>query len=211
MLAENTEWMRSTNERVNKKDYQRRIVMKRHPIILRKESTALLIIDLQEKILPVIRNIDSVIENTQKLIKGFKQLQLPIYFTEQYPKGLGPTSGKILAELEGYNAIQKMSFSCFGAEDLFQELRTKKLHQIVVTGVESHVCVQQTVLDLLANDFQVNVAADAISSRRESDYIIALDRMRTLGAEITTSESILFELLEICGTPEFKAISKIVK
>lgn len=185
--------------------------MKRHPIILKKESTALLIIDLQEKILPVIRNIDSVIENTQKLIKGFKQLQLPIYFTEQYPKGLGSTSGKILSELEGYKAIQKMSFSCFGAEDLFQELRTKKLHQIVVTGVESHVCVQQTVLDLLANDFQVNVAADAISSRRESDYIIALDRMRTLGAEITTSESILFELLEICGTPEFKAISKIVK
>lgn len=185
--------------------------MKRNPIILKKESTALLIIDLQEKILPVIRNIDSVLDNAIKLIKGFKTLNLPIYFTEQYPKGLGPTSQKILSELQGYHAIQKMSFSCFGAEELFNELKSKKLHQIVIAGVESHVCVQQTVLDLLANDFQVNVAADAVSSRREFDFLIALDRMRTLGAEITTTESILFELLEVCGTPEFKEISKIVK
>ena len=185
--------------------------MKRHPIILKKETSALLIIDLQEKILPVIRNVDIVIENTIKLIKGFKTLNLPIYFTEQYPKGLGPTSSKILSEIKGYYAIQKMSFSCFGAEDLFTELRSKKLHQIIISGVESHVCVQQTVLDLLANDFQVNVAADAVSSRREFDFQIALDRMRTLGAEITTTESILFELLEVCGTPEFKEISRIVK
>lgn len=185
--------------------------MKRHPIILKKETSALLIIDLQEKILPVIRNVDIVIENTIKLIKGFKALNLPIYFTEQYPKGLGPTSSKFLSELKGYNAIQKMSFSCFGAEDLFTELRSKKLHQIIISGVESHVCVQQTVLDLLANDFQVNVAADAVSSRREFDFQIALDRMRALGAEITTTESILFELLEVCGTPEFKEISRIVK
>ncbi|MCX8107149.1 MAG: hydrolase [Ignavibacterium album] len=185
--------------------------MKRNPIILKKEFSALLIIDLQEKILPVIRNSDNVVENTIKLIKGFKTLRLPIYFTEQYPKGLGPTSSRILSELDSYHAIQKMSFSCFGAENLFNEFKQKKLSQIIICGVESHVCVQQTVLDLLANDFQVNVAADAVSSRREFDFQIALERMRTLGAEITTTESILFELLEICGTPEFKEISKIVK
>jgi nicotinamidase-related amidase len=185
--------------------------MKRNPIILRKESTALLIIDLQERILPVIRNYESVLDNTVKLIKGFRTLHLPIYFTEQYPKGLGPTSQIILNELEGYSAIQKMSFSCSGAGNLFDELHKKKLSQIVVCGVESHVCVQQTVLDLIANDFQVDVSADAVSSRKEVDYNIALDRMRTLGAEITTTESILFELLEVCGTPEFKDISKIVK
>ncbi len=185
--------------------------MKRNPIILKKEFSALLIIDLQEKILPVIRNSDNVVENTIKLIKGFKTLRLPIYFTEQYPKGLGPTSSRILSELDGYHAIQKMSFSCFAAENLFHEFKQKKLSQIIICGVESHVCVQQTVLDLLANDFQVNVAADAVSSRREFDFHIALERMRTLGAEITTTESILFELLEVCGTPEFKEISKIVK
>ncbi|MCJ7554532.1 MAG: hydrolase [Ignavibacteriaceae bacterium] len=185
--------------------------MKRNPIILKKETTALLIIDLQERILPVIKNYEMVLENTIKLIKGFKILQLPIYFTEQYPKGLGPTSKKVLDELEGYSAIQKMSFSCSGAEDLFDELHKKKLSQIVVCGVESHVCVQQTVLDLIANNFQVNLAADAVSSRKEIDYTTALQRMLTLGAEITTTESILFELLEVCGTPEFKEVSKIVK
>ena len=185
--------------------------MKRNPIILKKETTALLIIDLQERILPVIRNYELVLENTIKLIKGFKILQLPIYFTEQYPKGLGPTSKKVLDELEGYTAIHKMSFSCSGASDLFDELRKKKLSQIVVCGVESHVCVQQTVLDLIANNFQVNLAADAVSSRKEIDYTTALQRMLTLGAEVTTTESILFELLEVCGTPEFKEVSKIVK
>lgn len=185
--------------------------MKRNPIILKKETTALLIIDLQERILHVIRNYEIVLENTIKLIKGFKVLQLPIYYTEQYPKGLGPTSQKILNELEGYTAYQKMSFSCSGAENLFDELHKKKLTQIIVCGVESHVCVQQTVLDLIVNNFQVDIAADAVSSRKEIDYKIALDRMRTLGAEVTTTESILFELLEVCGTPQFKEVSKIVK
>ena len=185
--------------------------MKRNTIILKKETTALLIIDLQERILPVIRNYETVLENTVKLIRGFKVLQLPIYFTEQYPKGLGPTSQLILNELEGYTAYQKMSFSCSGAENLFDGFHKNKLSQIVVTGVESHVCVQQTVLDLIANNYQVNLAADAVSSRREIDYNIALQRMATLGAEVTTTESILFELLEVCGTPEFKEVSKIVK
>lgn len=185
--------------------------MKRNPIILKKETTALLIIDVQERILPVIRNYETVLENTVKLIKGFKAMQLPIYFTEQYPKGLGPTSKIILDELQGYSVIQKMSFSCFGADNLLEEFHKKKLSQIVVTGIESHVCVQQTVLDLITNEYQVNLAADAVSSRKEIDYNIALDRMRTLGAEVTTTESILFELLEVCGTPIFKEVSKIVK
>jgi nicotinamidase-related amidase len=185
--------------------------MRRHPLILKKESSVLLIVDLQERILPVIRDVETVLENTVKLIKGFKAMQLPIYFTEQYPKGLGPTSQKILDELEGYSAFNKMSFSCSGAENLFEEFYKKKLSQIVVCGVESHVCVQQTVLDLLANNFQVNLTADAVSSRKETDYTIALQRMKTLGAQVTTTESVLFELLEVCGTPEFKAISKIVK
>ena len=104
-----------------------------------------------------------------------------------------------------------MSFSCSGAENLFDEFHKKKLSQIVVCGVESHVCVQQTVLDLIANNHQVNLVADAVSSRKEIDYKIALERMRTLGAEVTTTESILFELLEVCDTPDFKEVSKIVK
>lgn len=185
--------------------------MKRYTKILKKENTALLIIDIQDRILSVIHEHERVVENTLKLIKGFKAMNLPIYYTEQYPKGLGPTTSDLLAELEGNDAIQKMSFSCHGAGDLFNEFVEKGYTQIVVAGVESHVCVQQTVLDLLANDIQVNLAADAVSSRRILDYNAALDRMRGNGAEVTTAESILFELLEVCGTDVFKAVSKIVR
>lgn len=185
--------------------------MLRNKKILQREKTALLIIDIQERILPVIHNIENVIQNTLKLINGFKILSIPIYFTEQYPKGLGQTEKRIKEALESSEAIQKMSFSCSGAGNLFAELKEKNISQVVVCGIESHVCVQQTVLDLIANDFQVDVAADAISSRKQFDYEIALQRMRTNGAEVTTTESILFELLNVCGTDEFKAVSKLVK
>lgn len=185
--------------------------MLRNKKILQREKTALLIIDIQERILPVIHNIENVVQNTLKLINGFKILSIPIYFTEQYPKGLGQTEKRIKEALESSEAIQKMSFSCSGAGNLFAELKEKNISQVVVCGIESHVCVQQTVLDLIANDFQVDVAADAISSRKQFDYEIALQRMRTNGAEVTTTESILFELLNVCGTDEFKAVSKLVK
>jgi isochorismate hydrolase len=185
--------------------------VKRFNKLLKPEKTALLIIDIQERILPVISNYQSVVENTLKLIKGFKVLELPIYFTEQYPKGLGPTTRSILDELVDLKPFDKMSFSCSGAGGLFDEFKKKNLSQIVVCGIESHVCVQQTVLDLIENKFQVNLAADAVSSRKEIDYNTALDRMRHHGTEVTTTESILFELLNVCGTPQFKDISKIVK
>ena len=185
--------------------------VKRFRKLLKPQQTALLIVDIQEKILPVIHNNQMVVQNTLKLIKGFKVLGLPIYYTEQYPKGLGSTVSSIKQEMEDLKPFDKMSFSCSGAGNLFQEFKSKNLSQIVVCGIESHVCVQQTVLDLIENNLQVNLAADAVSSRKETDYQIALDRMRNQGAEVTTSESILFELLNVCGTPQFKEISKIVK
>ena len=185
--------------------------VKRFNKLLSSEKTALLIIDIQERILPVINNHERVVDNTIKLIKGFKVLGLPIFFTEQYPKGLGPTSKSIVKELGDLKPFDKMSFSCSGAGKLFEEFASKGLSQIVVCGIESHVCVQQTVLDLIENGIQVNLAADAVSSRKEIDYKTALDRMRSHGTEVTTTESILFELLNVCGTPEFKTVSKIVK
>jgi len=185
--------------------------IKRFDKLLSIEKTTLLIIDIQERILPVIHQSNIVVENTIKLIKGFNVLGLPIYYTEQYPKGLGKTVSSIKDELENREAFQKLSFSCSGAADLFNELERKNLSQVVVCGIESHVCVQQTVLDLLANKFQVNLAADAISSRKIKDYEIALSRMEKSGAEVTTAEAILFELLNVCGTDKFKQISRIVK
>ena len=185
--------------------------IKRFEKLLTTDKTALLIIDIQERIIRVINEYETVVENTIKLIKGFKALGIPIYYTEQYPKGLGPTVESIQNELEGNDAIQKLTFSCSGAGDLFSELKKNGISQVVVCGVESHVCVQQTVLDLLANDFQVNLAADAVSSRRVKDYEISFSRMRQHCAEVTTTEAILFELLNVCGTDVFKQISKIVK
>lgn len=186
-------------------------IIKRNEKILLRDNTALLIIDIQEKILSVMHNPKMVIDNTLKIIKGFKKLNLPIFYTEQYPKGLGPTAASILKELEGLSAIQKMTFSCYGADNLFQRLRDNEANQVVVAGIEAHVCVQQTVLDLISNNFQVDVLANATSSRKEIDYHFALQRMSKHGAEITTVESVLFELLNECGTDEFKSISKIIK
>lgn len=185
--------------------------MKRHPQILSKEKTALLVIDVQQRILPVINDWEIVVANTLKLINGFRVMNVPIYYTEQYPKGLGGTETRIKEALGEAVLFDKLSFSCFGAGNLFEELKNRGVQQMVVCGIESHVCVQQTVLDLLANGFQVDLAADAVSSRRKFDYETALNRMQANGAEVTTTESILFELLNVCGTDEFKAVSKLVK
>lgn len=185
--------------------------MKKHPKILQIEKTALLVIDIQERILPVIFEYERVVENALKLINGFKILKVPIYFTEQYPKGLGPTETKIKLALGEINTIQKMTFSCIGSDNMFDDLKSREIGQVVVCGIESHVCVLQTVLDLIANDFQVHVVSDAVSSRRKFDYEMALRRMKNNGAELTLTESALFELLNVCGTDEFKAISKLVK
>jgi isochorismate hydrolase len=184
--------------------------MKRNPQILDRTKTALLVIDLQEKLIPAMMDGEFVIQNAIKLIEGCKILNVPIYCTEQYPKGLGSTDLRIKNLLPS-ETISKMSFSCIGAGDLFEQMKHSNIKQVIVCGVESHVCVQQTVLDLLANDFQVDVAADAVSSRKIIDYEISLQRMRANGAEVTTTESVLFELLNVCGTNEFKTISKLVK
>lgn len=185
--------------------------MKKHERVLSRQKSALLVIDIQERILPVIFEYERVVQNSIKLIKGFKILELPVYYTEQYPKGLGPTTSAVKEVLNESIAIEKMSFSCSGAPGLFEELKKKKIEQVVLCGIESHVCVLQTTLDLLSNGFQVHVASDAVSSRRKFDYDIALQRMNSNNAEITLTESVLFELLEVCGTDQFKTISKLVK
>jgi nicotinamidase-related amidase len=185
--------------------------MNRHEKIFQRENSALLVIDIQEKILPVIFEFERVIENSLKLINGFKILNVPIYFTEQYPKGLGPTESRVKAALNGLTLYEKMSFSCIGAEGLFEKFKNQNIKKVVLCGIESHVCVFQSSLDLIANGFQVYIAADAVSSRRKFDYEIALERMRKHGVEISLTESILFEMLNVCGTDEFKAVSKLVK
>jgi len=182
----------------------------KHPQILVQNKSALLVIDIQERIYKVMRKYEQLIENVVKLIKGAKIISIPIYFTEQYPKGLGETIQQIKAELNG-KAFQKVTFSCFGAENLFDQLKEKGINQIIVCGIESHVCVQQTVLDLLANDFQVNIPINAVSSRYKIDYKTALKRMAKNGAQLTTVEAVLFELLQVSGNTTFKKVSSLIK
>ncbi len=177
--------------------------------LLSRTDSKLLVVDVQEKLLPHILAADTMIENCRRLIQGAQILGVPVEATEQYPKGLGGTTPR-LAEL--LNDIpEKLRFSCAdvlnwgGAAE-----QTDDRHKVVVCGIEAHVCVQQTVLDLIAHGFQVYVPADAIASRHKIDWKIALDRMSNSGATVTTTESILFEWCEAAGSPEFKQISKLV-
>jgi hypothetical protein len=150
-----------------------------------------------------------LIQNTVSLIKRFRVLGSQIFVTEQYPKGFGTTENRIKDTLGNITPFQNMGFSCAGAGDLFAIMHYRKVKYVVITGIETHVCIQQTALDLLASGFQVSLAVDACSSRKEIDHNVALNRMRAEGVIITTTEAILFEMLNVCTTDEFKKIVKL--
>jgi nicotinamidase-related amidase len=182
----------------------------RHPDLLSRHSSRLLIVDMQAKILPRIHEGGARIQTCRRLIQGAKILGVPVFATEQYPQGLGETVPE-LAELLPPRPT-KLKFSSFEALSWgMAGEQADNRFQIVVTGIEAHVCVLQSVLDLLTAGYGVFVPADAVSSRRASDAQIALSRMASAGATIVTSESVLFEWCEVAGTPEFKEISRLVK
>ncbi len=183
----------------------------RHSNLLRRDHTLLTIIDFQTKLLNLIFEKQRVLSSCSKLIRAAKILEIPMIMTEQYPKGMGPTDPEISKLLEDTRAIEKLHFSCCGVEDFNKKIKGLSKKQIVVIGIEAHVCVLQTVHDLLHQGYFVYVPYDGVSSRKESDYRNALDRMRQAGAVIGSVESAIFELLEKAGTPLFKKISKIIK
>ncbi|MCI0514476.1 isochorismatase family protein [candidate division KSB1 bacterium] len=186
--------------------------IKRHPALVHREKVGLLIIDIQNRVNQVVQAPSAVLQNTLKLIKGFQILQRPIWVTEQYPQGLGPTNTEILAALPPtVTPRAKIDFSCCGDALLLDELSQQHISQLVLTGVESHVCVFQSAMDLHANGFQVFLPVDAVSSRREQDWRTAMERASRVGIITTTTEAVLFEMLARAGSDEFRAISKIVK
>lgn len=185
--------------------------MNRHKTTLQQEATGLLIIDIQQRISAVMKYRKRVVANVVKLIQGFQILKLPIFITEQYRKGLGPTEQPILDLINESAIVEKIHFSCCAATPLMNQIRKQNIQQIVVCGIETHVCVLQTSLDLLAEGFQVHLALDAISSRTKLDHMTAIDRMMQAGIIPTTTESALFELLVRAGSPEFKQISQLIK
>ncbi len=177
--------------------------------LMSRDDTALLVIDMQERLLPTIRNAARVIWNCGRLIDGARILNMPVAGTEQYPKGLGPTVPELAQRLG--KLPEKTMFSCRECESVFQKLLDAGRRRLLICGIEAHVCVQQTVYDLLAAGWQAYLAVDAIGSRTEQDYRIALDRMRSAGAVLTTTEAALFEWCGRAGTPEFKSISQLVR
>jgi len=176
-----------------------------------KEHSAALIIDIQERLFPFIFENEKLINNLTILIEGLKALTIPILVTEQYVKGLGPTVAPIAAHLEGIKRTEKLCFSCWDEPRIAEAIAIAGKDNIIIAGIESHVCVLQTVIDLNHNGYHPVVVEDCISSRRENDKRMALERMRFEGAIITTYESVLFELLRYSGTDQFKAISRLVK
>lgn len=178
---------------------------------IRRDQSVLLVVDIQERLLPVIEGGQALLAAAGRLVRAAELFEIPILCTEQYPRGLGPTVEPLRSLLGSQRIREKVAFSCCGAEGLPAEVAGLGRPQVVVVGIEAHVCVQQTVLDLLGAGYRSYVAADAVSSRYPLDRDIAFERMRQAGAVITTSESVMFEWLEVAGTAEFKQISRIVK
>jgi nicotinamidase-related amidase len=183
----------------------------RHPSLLRKDDALLVIIDIQTKLLNVIFEKERLVSACRKLIQAVRLLEVPVVMTEQYPKGMGTTDPQILEVVDALGVVEKLSFSCCGIEDFNKRIAGLGRRQIVVIGIEAHVCVLQTVHDLLHQGYFVYVPYDAVSSRKEDDYSNALNRMRKAGAVIGSVESAVFELLEKAGTPVFKRVSKLIK
>jgi nicotinamidase-related amidase len=181
----------------------------RSPQLMSRHDTALLVVDVQQKLLAHIAGHRRVAWNTRRLIDGAHILGMQVLATEQYPQGLGPTLPE-LAERLG-DIPSKLRFSCGGCAKVFEGLPERGIHKLLVVGIEAHVCVQQTVFDLMTHGFAVFVGADAVGSRYALDYELALRRMESAGATLTSTEAALFEWCEEAGTPEFKRVSALVK
>jgi nicotinamidase-related amidase len=182
----------------------------RHPHLLNRSDSAVIVVDVQPRLLAVIPDGDQVVGNIAKLLEGARVLGVPTVATEQYPEKLGNTLEQLSEHLQ-LPAAAKLRFSMAGCQGVVAELQQLGVTQVVLVGIETHVCVLQSALDLLGAGFDVYVAADAVSSRKEIDREIGLQRMSAQGISLITTEMALFEWCEEAGTDEFRAISTIVR
>jgi len=176
---------------------------------LSSKVNALIIIDIQEKIIRPIFNKDSIIKNIKKLINAYQILEENIFISEQNPLKLGVTISE-LSPIAGFRKFEKMEFSLAKLEDFLKELKDKKITNLIICGIETHICIQQTALDCLKKGFEVILVSDAMSSRNRVDHEIALQRMIQKGAILTTTESIIFELCKTADRKEFQEIRNII-
>ncbi|MCE5195070.1 MAG: hydrolase [Nitrospiraceae bacterium] len=183
----------------------------KHKFFINKENAIIVIVDIQEKLVQAMKEKDKVVNNCSHLIECGRIQCIPIVVTEQYSKGLGPTISELKDILPIYNPIEKITFDCCGENFFNEALSALKRKKIILTGMETHVCVLQTCLSLIKNGFDVHIVKDAVCSRTKDNFKTAIEIMRNAGAVITCTETVLFQLLEKAGTEEFKAIAKKIK
>jgi nicotinamidase-related amidase len=180
-----------------------------HATQMSATDTGLLVIDVQEKLVPVVADAAALVRNVAFLIDGARLLNMTVQATEQYPRGLGPTVPELAARLP--ERPDKVAFSCCAIPAVVEAFHRGARPKVVLAGIETHVCVLHTALDLLALDFHVYVPVDAVSSRSRLDHDVALRRLEQAGAVLTTSEACLFEWVGGAGHPQFKAVSRLVQ
>jgi len=179
--------------------------------VLKKEDAVLLIVDIQERLAVIMKEKDKVVKNCQHLIELAKMQGIPVVVTEQYPKGLGRTLPELQSAVPNYKPIEKTAFNCCGEPAFVTEIKKLGKKQIIMTGMETHICVLQTTIGLLQEGITIHVVQDAMCSRTKENWKTGIAFMRDAGAVITCTETVLFQLLKVAGTEEFKKISQRIK
>lgn len=180
-------------------------------MLIDRSQSLLLVVDIQEKLAPAIHEGAAAIANNRRLLAGARRLGIPVMVSEQYVRGLGPTVAELLPLPAGTERFEKLHFSCTREPGFLERLATTDRRQIIVTGMETHVCVLQTVLGLLEAGYTVFLVEDAASSRTPANRAAAIARMRDAGARIVTTEMVLFEWLQKAGTDDFRALLPLIR
>lgn len=175
------------------------------------KRSSLLIVDVQQNLVPVMADPRAVLRGCTILLRAARRLEIPVLVSEQYPKGLGHTMGEVLAEAPEGAVVEKMHFSCAYEPAIMDRLGATGRQQVVVAGIEAHICVLQTALGLKAAGMEVFIVADACSSRDPANHRAAMDRLNANGVSVVTVEMALFEWLHCAGTDEFRELSRLIK
>ena len=184
---------------------------KRHPNLFTRSNSAILLVDYQERFVSVLHNNDETVKNIKLLLAGANIYNVPIWVSEQVPEKLGKTIADFKPHLENAKFFSKKAMSCCGETQFVDELKNRNIKQIAVCGIEAHVCVSQTVHDLLLNGFQVHLVTDAITTRIPHNKEIAIRKTCSIGAIISSVETILFEMAYEAGSEEFKKLQQLFK
>ena len=180
-------------------------------MLIERANSQLLVVDVQERLAPAIADVALVGRHIGVLLDAARELSVPVIVSEQYRKGLGATLPDLIARAGGTQPFEKMEFSCFASGALHAALTADSRRSTIICGMEAHICVLQTALEMRAAGRAIYVVADAVGSRRADSRQLALDRMRAAGIDVVTTEMVLFEWLRTAAAPEFKAVSKLIR